>query len=39
MVSTRKPKINEALGVSQVYKVVKSGRQVDCDAAYLRLEA
>lgn len=36
MVGARKPKINEVLGVSRDYKVVKFGRQGDCDAAYLR---
>ena len=39
MVSTRALKINEVLGISQDYKVVKLGRQGDCDVAYLGREA
>ena len=38
MVKTHAPKINEVMGISQDYKVVKFGRQGDCDVAYLRRE-
>ena len=38
MVKTRTPKINEVLGISADYKVVKFSRQGSCDVAYLKRE-